>query len=210
MLVLNVLAIANVPRAIYHGKPFGAFISSAVAIAAFTFLFGAALFPNLIVSSEDAANSLTVSRAASGEKTLEIMLIMATLGMPFVLSYTAAVYWVFRGKVKITPASYCRRRDRADAGITADVVSTATMAARTSLPCLAGPRRSRGSRRSTLTQRVSRHEVFLLRSDRPRARTREEDDPELGHGWARYSVRTMRSGLARARNSCNLWEVCDL
>jgi hypothetical protein len=32
----------------------------------------------------------------------------------------------------------------------------------------------------------------------------------LGHGWARYSVRNVRSGLARARNSCKLWEVCEL
>jgi cytochrome bd ubiquinol oxidase subunit II len=104
--ILNVLAIANVPRAIHHGRPFDAFLSSAAAIAAFTFLFGAALFPNLIVSSEDVAYSLTVSRAASSEKTLEIMRVVAALGMPFVLAYTATVYWVFRGKVKITPTSY--------------------------------------------------------------------------------------------------------
>jgi cytochrome bd ubiquinol oxidase subunit II len=104
--ILNVLAIANVPRAIYQGRPFDAFLSSAAAIAAFTFLFGAALFPNLITSSEGAAYSLTVSRAASSEKTLEIMQVVAALGMPFVLAYTATIYWVFRGKVKITPASY--------------------------------------------------------------------------------------------------------
>jgi len=104
--VLNVLAIANVPRAIYQGRPFDAFLSSSAAIAAFTFLFGAALFPNLIVSSEGAAYSLTVSRAASSEKTLELILVVAVLGMPFVLAYTAAVYWVFRGKVKLNHPSY--------------------------------------------------------------------------------------------------------
>ena len=104
--ILNVLAIANVPRAIYHGRPFDAFLSSAAAIAAFTFLFGAALFPNLITSSEGEAYSLTVSRAASSENTLEIMQVVAALGLPFVLAYTATIYWVFRGKVKITPASY--------------------------------------------------------------------------------------------------------
>src|SRR5439155_5372136 len=104
--MLNVLAIANVPRAIYQGRPFDAFFSSSAAIAAFTFLFGAALFPNLIVSSEGAAYSLTVSRAASCEATLEIITVVATLGMPFVLAYTATIYWVFRGKVKINAASY--------------------------------------------------------------------------------------------------------
>src|SRR5437764_1946652 len=104
--VLNVLAIANVPRAIYQGRPFDAFLSSAAAIAAFTFLFGAALFPNLITSSAGEAYSLTVSRAASSEKTLEIIQVIAALGTPFVLAYTATIYCVFRGKVKLTPAGY--------------------------------------------------------------------------------------------------------
>jgi cytochrome d ubiquinol oxidase subunit II len=104
--ILNVLAIANIPRAIYQGSPLGAFLSSAAAIAAFTCLFGAALFPNLITSSEGAACSLTVVRAASSERTLGIIQVVAALGIPFVLTYTATIYWVFRGKVKITPASY--------------------------------------------------------------------------------------------------------
>jgi cytochrome d ubiquinol oxidase subunit II len=82
-------------RAIYRGRAFDAFLSSA-----------AVLFPNPIVSSEGAAYSLTVSRAASGEKTLEVIVIVAALGMPFVLAYTGAVYWVFRGKVKMHPTSY--------------------------------------------------------------------------------------------------------
>jgi cytochrome bd ubiquinol oxidase subunit II len=34
------------------------------------------------------------------------MQVIAALGMPFVLAYTATIYWVFRDKVKITPASY--------------------------------------------------------------------------------------------------------
>src|SRR5262249_26975515 len=50
VLLLNVLAIANIPRAIYTGRPFYAFISSSCTIAAFTFLFGLTLFPNMIVS----------------------------------------------------------------------------------------------------------------------------------------------------------------
>jgi cytochrome bd ubiquinol oxidase subunit II len=106
VVVLNVLAIANIPRAIYLGKPFYAFLSSSFTIAAFTFLFGMTLFPNLIVSTVDPAYSLTVARAASTEKTLGIMLVVALLGMPFVLGYTVTVYWVFRGKVQIGKFSY--------------------------------------------------------------------------------------------------------
>jgi cytochrome d ubiquinol oxidase subunit II len=106
VVVLNVLAIANIPRAIYQGRPFDAFVSSACTIAAFTFLFGLTLAPNLIVSTVDPAYSLTVARAASSHKTLVIMTIVACLGMPFVLAYTITIYWVFRGKVRIDRFSY--------------------------------------------------------------------------------------------------------
>ena len=106
VVVLNVLAIANIPRAIYQGRPFDAFISSSCTIAAFTFLFGLTLAPNLLVSTVDPAYSLTVARAAASHKTLHIMTIVACLGMPFVLTYTITIYWVFRGKVRIDRSSY--------------------------------------------------------------------------------------------------------
>ncbi|MFW5950500.1 MAG: cytochrome d ubiquinol oxidase subunit II [Gemmatimonadota bacterium] len=106
VVVLNVLAVANVPRAIYRGKAFAAFLSSAAAIAALSFLFGMAIFPNMLVSSIDPAYNLTIYNAASSETTLGIMRLIAFLGMPFVLAYTIVIYWVFRGKVKLGAHSY--------------------------------------------------------------------------------------------------------
>lgn len=106
VVVLNVLAIANIPRAIHHGRPLYAFITSCCSIAAFVFLFMVALYPNLIVSSLNPDWSLTIRNASSSEKTLTIMAIIAAIGMPFVLTYTAVVYWVFRGKVEIGKFSY--------------------------------------------------------------------------------------------------------
>ena len=35
-----------------------------------------------------------------------LMLVMALIGMPFVLLYTAGVYYIFRGRVQIGPSSY--------------------------------------------------------------------------------------------------------
>jgi cytochrome d ubiquinol oxidase subunit II len=104
--VLNVLAIANIPRAMFLRRPGYAFVSSCATIAALGFLFAAALYPNLLPSSLDAAWSVTVFNGRSSERTLGIMLIIAVIGLPFVLSYTAAVYWVFRGKVKLDHTSY--------------------------------------------------------------------------------------------------------
>lgn len=103
---LNVLAIANIPRAIYLGRPMYAFLSSACSIAAFTFLFGMALFPYLIVSNENPAWSMTVGNAASSTSTLITMTIIAAIGMPFVLAYTITIYWIFRGKTKLDRFSY--------------------------------------------------------------------------------------------------------
>lgn len=106
VVVLNVLAIANIPRAIFLNRPKYAFFTSCCTIAALNFLFGVALFPNIAVSSLDSAWNLTIFNAASSLKTLRIMQIVAMLGLPFVICYTAIVYWIFRGKVEIGGHSY--------------------------------------------------------------------------------------------------------
>lgn len=104
--VLTMLAVANVPREIFHGREFRAFLSSCAAIGLLVTLIGVGLFPNLLLASNDPANSLTVANAASSPKTLRIMLIIALIGVPLVLTYTAGIYWVFRGKVRLEPGSY--------------------------------------------------------------------------------------------------------
>ena len=104
--LLNMLAIANIPREIHHGREFRAFLSSSVSIVFLLALFGVGMFPHLILSNPDAMNSLNIYNAASSPKTLKIMLIIAILGMPMVLAYTTSIYWIFRGKVKLDNHSY--------------------------------------------------------------------------------------------------------
>lgn len=104
--LLNVLAIANIPRAMFKKMPAYAFLSSCCTIAALAFLFAVAIFPNLVPSSINADWNLTLYTARSSEKTLGVMLVIALIGMPCVLSYTAVIYWVFRGKVKLDHSSY--------------------------------------------------------------------------------------------------------
>lgn len=106
VVVLNGLAVANVPRAIHHGKPGQAFASSCALVAALVFLFGMAMFPKLAISSLHPAHDLDAWNAASSESTLGLMRWIAFLGMPFVITYTAIVYWVFRGKTKLDDFSY--------------------------------------------------------------------------------------------------------
>jgi len=104
--VANVLAIANIPRALYRGRPAYAFASSCVVIVALVALLGAALFPYLVPSRPVAEHSLTVWNAASSAKTLGIMALIAAIGMPAVLAYTAVVYWTFWGRVQPEKGGY--------------------------------------------------------------------------------------------------------
>ena len=106
IVVIDVLAIANIPRAVFTDKPGQAFLSSCVAIIGLVGLFSLALWPNLVVAGNDPANSLSVYRAASSPKTLKIMLVIACIGMPLVLTYTTIVYWAFRHRVEIGHHSY--------------------------------------------------------------------------------------------------------
>jgi len=103
---LGVLALVNIPLSISRRRPGTAFVSSSVLIATLVALFGATLYPNLVVSTLDPAWNLTVANAASSEKTLAVMAVIAAVGMPFVLGYTAYLYWVFRGKTELDKASY--------------------------------------------------------------------------------------------------------
>jgi len=106
VVLVNVLAIANIPRALFGGRWGQAFLSSSLTIAAMVCLFALAVFPDIVHASNDPANSLTLYNAASSEKTLRIGLLIVAIGLPFVLAYTAVVYWTFRGKVRLDDHGY--------------------------------------------------------------------------------------------------------
>jgi cytochrome d ubiquinol oxidase subunit II len=104
--VLNMLAIANIPREIHHNRDFPAFLSSCAAIIAMLALFGIGMYPYLIISSPAVANSISIYNGASSQKTLGIMTIIAIIGIPLIIAYTVSVYYIFRGKVKLAEHSY--------------------------------------------------------------------------------------------------------
>lgn len=88
------------------GRYFIAFLLSSAMIAGLLFSAAIGLYPNLLVSSIDTAYNLTIFNAASQPNTLTVMLIMAAIGIPFVLLYTGGVYYIFRGRVQLGPDSY--------------------------------------------------------------------------------------------------------
>ena len=100
IVVLNVLAIANIPRSIWRQKYAVAFVSSCANIACLVALFAVSNFPYLLYSASDQP-SLDIHNAASSQGTLWIMLIIAAIGAPLVISYTVIIYWTFRHPVEI-------------------------------------------------------------------------------------------------------------
>jgi cytochrome d ubiquinol oxidase subunit II len=104
--ILNMLAIANIPREIHHGREFRAFLSSSASIALLLVLFAIGIFPNVVLSNPMPENSLNIYNSASSQKTLSVMLIVAIIGMPFVIAYTTIIYKVYKGKVKLDEMSY--------------------------------------------------------------------------------------------------------
>ena len=92
-------------RATLLRQAFRSFVCSSLAIALMAVTAATALYPNL-VPAVDRAQSLTVYNAHSSDLALQVMLVVALVGMPIVLAYTAFIYWKFKGKVRLDKASY--------------------------------------------------------------------------------------------------------
>lgn len=105
--IINMFAIANIPREINRGRDGLAFISSCANIVCLLVLFAIGTYPNVIrASNHPEALSLTIYNSSSSQLTLELLLLFALIGIPLVVAYTIGIYWVFRGKVKLESHSY--------------------------------------------------------------------------------------------------------
>jgi cytochrome d ubiquinol oxidase subunit II len=91
---------------VQRARYFRAFVASSLMILLLIVAAAYGMYPNLLISSIDPAYNLTIVNAASEEPTLIVALVIALIGMPFVLLYTSGVYYIFRGKVVVQPDSY--------------------------------------------------------------------------------------------------------
>ena len=76
-----------------------AFAALGVVIAGAALVMFGALFPNVLPSTLDVANTLTIEGAASSPYTLTVMTWVAVFGAPAVLIYQGWTYWVFRKRI---------------------------------------------------------------------------------------------------------------
>jgi cytochrome d ubiquinol oxidase subunit II len=106
LFILVLIAIIYIPVALKSEKFGRAFFSSSLTIACMIGLMAISLFPRLVPSLTDLNNSLTIYNASSTDRTLFTMLIIALIGMPFVIGYTIFIYRAFKGKVQLGGESY--------------------------------------------------------------------------------------------------------
>ncbi|MEN8152002.1 MAG: cytochrome d ubiquinol oxidase subunit II [Planctomycetota bacterium] len=106
LVVLMVGAVAAFPTMTKKDRPFAAFLATSTMMLSGIGFAALSLFPRLVPSSLDLDWSLTAYNASSTDRTLTVMLIIALVGMPFVIGYTAVIYRVFKGKVILDDTSY--------------------------------------------------------------------------------------------------------
>jgi cytochrome bd ubiquinol oxidase subunit II len=96
---LGIAALALAAGFVFAGRSGLAFTMTALGtIAAVATLF-TGLYPRVIVSSPNFANSLDVSTAASAHYTLAVLTVIALIVTPLVLLYQSWSYYVFRARV---------------------------------------------------------------------------------------------------------------
>jgi cytochrome d ubiquinol oxidase subunit II len=96
------LGIAAVALAVLFtvGRRSGwAFVMTALAAVLWVATLFTGLYPRVMVSSSDFANSLTVDGASSAHYTLVLMTVVAAIFVPVVLLYQGWTYHVFRARV---------------------------------------------------------------------------------------------------------------
>ena len=89
-----------------RGRDVVAFFSSSAVLFLSLASISAGLYPNMLKSSTNPNFNMTVSNASAESYTLTVMTVVALVGIPFVLLYTAGVQYLFSGKVKLTESSY--------------------------------------------------------------------------------------------------------
>jgi cytochrome d ubiquinol oxidase subunit II len=104
--LLLLAGIAVAPVAARHRRYGTAFLATALTVVAMVGVAAVSLYPLLVPSSTDLGYSLTAYNASSSDRTLWVMLVIALIGMPLVIAYTAYVYHAFKGRVVLDEDSY--------------------------------------------------------------------------------------------------------
>jgi cytochrome d ubiquinol oxidase subunit II len=99
LAIAVVAALVGALVANARGRDGIAFFLTASSVVLLVATYFAVLYPNVMPSTIDSANNLTIANASSSSYTLTLMSWVAVLVVPFVLAYQAWSYWVFRNRL---------------------------------------------------------------------------------------------------------------
>ena len=97
--LLAILAALAAIWLVYDHRDGWAFAATTLTIASCIVAIFTGLYPNVMVSSTNAANNLTVHNTASGAYSLKVMTVVVIIFLPLVLAYQSWTYYVFRRRV---------------------------------------------------------------------------------------------------------------
>ncbi len=120
--LLAVLAVIAAVWLVYSRSDGFAFAATTVTMAACIVSIFTGLYPNVMVSSTNAAYNLTVHNTASGAYSLKVMTVVVVIFLPFVLAYQTWTYYVFRRRIskqEFQPSPTPARREAAAPDLTA-------------------------------------------------------------------------------------------
>ena len=96
---IGVAALVAAVALVFARRSGWAFVASAVAAVAWVATVFTGLYPRVLVSHPDFANSLTISGAAAGHYALSVITVVAAICVPIVLLYQGWTYHVFRARL---------------------------------------------------------------------------------------------------------------
>ena len=96
---LGIAAVALAVLFVFGRRSGWAFVMTALAAVLWVATIFTSLYPRVMVSSPDFANSLTVDNASSAHYTLAVLSVVAAIFVPLLLLYQGWTYHVFRARV---------------------------------------------------------------------------------------------------------------
>ena len=97
--IIAVLAVVAAAWSVRDRHDGWAFAATSIAMATTVVSIFIDLYPNVMVSSTDSANNLTVANSASSPYALKVMTVVAIVFFPLVLLYQAWGYYTFRARI---------------------------------------------------------------------------------------------------------------
>lgn len=111
----TVISLTLTRHALSAQRPGRAFLFSSLTIAGLMAVAGLSVYPYLLPASNAVQlggyQGLSIYNASASPLTLTVMLVIALIGMPLVIAYTAYVYRIFRGKFSADEGAYSSNVD---------------------------------------------------------------------------------------------------